>query len=417
MDKNFYFKTSCRMCARIKIQKIMELTPTPPGNNFLNEDQIGDPEPVYPLELYLCQDCGHIQLGHVVDPKILYQNNYSYLSGTSAYFVAHLKDYASNMIKQFDLTPKTLVSDIGSNDGTCLQFFQNRGMKVLGVDPATKIAQLATQNGVETVADFFSYDLAKRLRQEHGPAGFITSHNACAHIDNLDDVVRGVEHWLDDNGIFVLEVGYFLDVFSNIWFDTIYHEHVDYHTVEPFIHLFDRFGMEVIQVERVAPQGGSIRVMVQKKGGRYDKDGSIDELIALEHQAGLREIKTYTDFANRILNVRDSLLDTLRELKNKGKSIAAYGAPTKATTLMTHFKLGKELIDFIVDDNLLKQNLYSPLSHIPILSSDMIYKKKPDYLLILAWNFADPIMKIHKKYGSEIGTFIVPMPELRLINQ
>ena len=416
MARDFYLRTTCRMCAGEQVQKVMELTPTPPGNNFLKEHEIGNPEPVYPLDLYLCEECGHVQLGHVVDPKILYQNDYSYVSATSAFFVAHLEDYASSMIGRFGLTPDTLVSDIGSNDGTCLRFFQKGGMKVLGVDPATEIAARATESGVETVADFFSYDLAKRLRQEHGPAGFITSHNACAHIDNLDEVVRGVEHWLNDDGLFVLEVGYFLDVYSNVWFDTIYHEHVDYHTVEPFKYLFDRFGMEVIQVERVAPQGGSIRVMAQKKGGKHAKDGSVEALIELEHQTGLREVKTFSDYADRISNVRARLLETLRELKVDGKSIAGYGAPTKATTLMTHFKLGSELIDFIVDDNPLKQNFYSPLSHIPVLSAEMIYEKKPDYLLILAWNFANPIMKMHERYGREIGKFIVPMPEPGIVD-
>ncbi len=403
------------MCEEGSLTKAMSLTPTPPGNDFLTKEELGRDEPVYPLDLYFCEACHHIQLGHVVDPKILYQKNYSYVSATSAYFVNHLKHYAKDMVERFDLKPGDLAVDIGSNDGTCLSFFKDKGMKVVGVDPATEIAGKATENGIDTIADFFGYRLAVELRKKYGTAKFITSHNACAHIDNLFDVVKGVEHWLDADGVFVLEVGYFVDVYSNTWFDTVYHEHVDYHTVAPFEKLFNRVGMELISVERISPQGGSIRVMAQKKGGIIKRDDSVDELIALEAKLGLDKAETLHKLNHKISQVRDKLHNLIHSLKADGKSIAGFGAPTKATTLMAHFGLDATVLDFIVDDNPLKQGLFTPITHIPVLSADALYKMKPDYVIILAWNFAEPIMQMHKKYSEQVGQFILPMPNPEIV--
>jgi hypothetical protein len=404
------------MCGCCSLVKAISLTPTPPGNDFLSKEELGRFEPVYPLDLYFCKECHHIQLGHIVDPKILYQKNYSYVSSTSADFVSHLKSYAEKMVERFSLKAGDLVSDIGSNDGTCLNFFKKQGMNVLGVDPAIEIAKKATENGINTIPDFFGYKLAIELRKEYGAAKYITSHNACAHIDDLFDVVKGVEYWLDQKGIFVLEVGYFVDVYTNTWFDTIYHEHVDFHTVGPFEKLFERVGMEVIAVERISPQGGSIRVMAQKIGGDRKKDDSVEKLIALERKLGLDQVNSLSQFNERINAIRDKLQKLIYSIKNEGKTIAGFGAPTKATTLMAHFGLDETMLDFIVDDNPLKQGLFTPITHIQVLSSEELYIQKPDYLLILAWNFSQPIMKMHKKYSSNIGNFIIPMPEPKVIS-
>jgi SAM-dependent methyltransferase len=395
----------------------MSLTPTPPGNRLLNKVELGSPETVYPLELHFCQACTHVQLGHVVDPKILYQKDYLYVSGTSGEFVRHLRDYASKMVDRFGIEPGSLVADIGSNDGTCLSFFKQAGMKVLGVDPATAIAEAATASGIETVPGFFSLALSKELRTKYGPAAFITSHNACAHIDQLEDVVRGVEHWLKDDGLFVLEVGYFADVYSNLFFDTIYHEHLDYHTVAPFRNLFARAGMELISVERIKPQGGSIRVIAQKVGGTLPPNGSVEELIEFERSIGLDSASTLTKFGENIGHLGARLRALLIALRSEGKSIAAYGAPTKAVTLLSHFQIGAELLDFVVEDNPLKHGRFLPLSHIPVVSTDELYVRNPDFLLLLAWNFAEPIMAMHRRYADAGGRFIVPMPDPRIVQK
>ncbi|HUS65243.1 MAG TPA: methyltransferase domain-containing protein, partial [Kofleriaceae bacterium] len=243
---DYHRRETCRMCAGRALERALELTPTPPGNRVLTAEEIERPGPAYPLEVDFCRDCFHLQLAHVVDPRILYQKSYSYVSGTSPVFVQHLRDYAAGAVRAHRLAPGDLVVDIGSNDGTCLSFFQQAGMRVLGVDPATEIAARATEGGVETVPAFFDLELATRLRAERGPARLITSHNACAHIDDLDGVAAGVRHWLADDGVFIVEVGYLLDVFQNLWFDTIYHEHLDYHSVAPFRAFFARHDMELV---------------------------------------------------------------------------------------------------------------------------------------------------------------------------
>lgn len=413
-----YLRTQCRMCESANLEKVMALTPTPPGNNFLSQHELDLPEPAYPLDLYFCRECHHVQLGHVVDPKILYQKDYFYVSGTSSKFVEHLRDYADDMVRRFELKPGALVVDIGSNDGTCLRSFRQAGItRVLGVDPATKIARRATESGIETVGDFFSYDLAVELREKHGLATFITSHNACAHIDHLDDVIRGGRHWLADDGLFVLEVGYLLDVYENVWFDTIYHEHLDFHTVAPFKKLFARTGMEMIGVQRVSPQGGSIRVMAQKAGGPRRADGSVEALIELEQAKSLDKPETFVQFGLRINEVGTLLRSLVQSLKARGKTIAGYGAATKSTTLLAHFGLGKDDLAFIVDDNPLKQGLFSPAAHIPVVAVEELRHRRPDYLLILAWNFAEPIMANNQWYEDQGGKFIVPMPAPRIVER
>lgn len=412
---DFYLRTHCRMCDGTQMQNVVSLTPTPPGNNFRKADELSAPEPRYPLELHFCADCGHVQLGHVVDGRILYQNNYSYVSATSAKFVAHLRDYAYDMVRRLPVPAGALVADIGSNDGTCLRFFHEQGMKVQGVDPATDIAKRATEAGIPTVGDFFGEDVARRLRTALGPATLITSHNACAHIDQLDSVMRGVAHWLADDGVFVLEVGYLLDVYENVWFDTIYHEHVDYHTVGPFRALFARTGLELIGAERVSPQGGSIRIFAQRIGGPRRDDGSAARLIDLERDRGLTRPETFVAYGQRIHAVGQQLRDLIRGLKQEGKSIAGYGAATKATTLLMHFGIGKDELDFIVDDNPLKQGLFSPATHIPVVSPAELERRQPDYLLVLAWNFAEPIMASQQAFVARGGRFILPMPTARIV--
>lgn len=415
MVGDYYTRDTCRLCNGADLTTVIELTPTPPGNRVLTPEEGGHAMTTYPLEVRFCNECAHLQLGHVVDPRILYQQRYTYVSGTSPVFVAHLKDFAGDVIERFELRPGSLVVDIGSNDGTCLSFFKAEGFQVLGIDPATDIAHGATAGGIETLAEFFGLDLARRLRAERGAAKLITSHNACAHIDDLSDVLEGVTHWLQDDGLFVMEVGYFVDVYQNAWFDTIYHEHLDYHTVTPLPRFFSRFGLEILEVERITPQGGSIRVVAQKLGGPYLGDTSLTKLLALERGLEMDRPETFQAFIQRVNEVRGDLIRLLDGLKEEGKTIAAYGAPTKATTLLMHFGLGRDRLDFTVEDNPLKHNCLIPGALIPILPADELYERRPDYLVILAWNFANPIMQNHVRYHDEGGRFILPMPEPMIV--
>lgn len=415
MNENYYRRENCRLCNHKGLEDVINLTPTPVGNNFLSKNQLNKLETYYPLIVRFCKNCAHIQLADVVNPKILYQDDYKYVSGTSPVFVEHFRQYSKDVLSEYNIPAKSLIADIGSNDGTCLKFFKREGFRVLGIDPANEIAAKATAQGIPTVADFFSESLGKKLLKEHGPAYLITSHNACAHVDDLNGIMRGIQNWLADDGLFIFEVGYVLDVYKNTWFDTIYHEHLDYHSVKPLVPFFEGLDMELLSVKRVSPQGGSIRVHVQKKCGPRHFDSSVPKLIDLEERLGLDRPETFHAFEKKINVVKREILDLMRALKEKGKSIAGYGAPTKSTTLLTHFGMGKDILDFIVDDNPLKQGKFSPGFHIPIMDSEELYKRMPDYLVVLAWNFAESIMEKHREYKNRGGKFILPMPKANIV--
>ena len=415
-SENYFLRKDCRICRKEDLQRFLELEPTPPGNNFVNEGSTLKNEHRFPLELYFCNHCSHIQLGHIVDPTYLFQNNYSYVSSTSKVFVDHLNEYSDHASSLLGLDHNSFVIDIGSNDGTCLKGFQEKGINVLGVDPATEVANIANSNGIETIPDFFSKKLAQEIAQKYGKADLITSHNACAHIDDLDSVISGVSDLLKEDGVFIMEVGYFRDVFENKWFDTIYHEHLDFHTIMPLNKLFHRFDMELFNVERISPQGGSIRVFTQKKNGSRKINENLSVLINEETKAGLNDINKLKTFQVEIEKVKQQFKTLIDEISTTGNKIAAFGAPTKATTLCYFFDINKEDIDFIVDDNKLKQGLLSPGKHIPVYESDKIYSEKPDYLLILAWNFAESIMEKHDDYLKSGGKFILPMPKPVIIS-
>ena len=390
---------------------VLSLAPTPPANAFVGEHQLSDPQPSFPLDVFFCGDCHHVQLLDVVDPAVLFEN-YVYVSGTSPVFVKHFRDYAEAVIGAYAPEPGSLVFDIGSNDGTLLKAFRDRGFRVLGVDPARDIAASATAEGIETVTGFFSATMAEDLLARHGPASVITANNVFAHIDDLGGVLDGVRVLLDDDGVFVFEVSYLVDVFEHTLFDTIYHEHLAYHGVAPLVPFLDAHGMELIGAERVSSHGGSLRAVAQKAGGKRPVSDNVDGLIALERSMGLDKAATYRDFGARIDIVKAELASLLLEKKDQGRSIAAFGAPAKATTLMHHFGIGPDLIDFIVDDSPLKQGLYSPGMHIPVLPSQAIYDRKPDDIVILAWNFAAPIMEKHQAFRQAGGRFIVPLPNV-----
>jgi SAM-dependent methyltransferase len=317
-------------------------------------------------------------------------------------------------LDRFKPAPGSLVLDIGSNDGTLLKCFKQAGMAVLGIDPARAIARAASGQGIETLTDFFSLPLAEKIREERGPAAVITANNVFAHADDLIGITEGIRHLLAPDGVFIFEVSYLADVYRDTLFDTIYHEHLAYHTVKPLAGFFARHGLELIAAERIESHGGSLRGIVQHAGGPHKIAASVAARIAEEERLGLDKSATLTQFAADIDGIKRNLTAVLKDLKAHGKSIAGFGAPAKATTLMYHFGLGPDVIDFIVDDSPLKQGLFTPGHHIPVLPSAALYERNPGYVLILAWNFAGPIMKNHEKFTRAGGHFIVPLPKVQV---
>ncbi len=411
MKQHYTHRRSCRLCNDTNVRCVFQLESTPPANAFVKKEDITKPQSIYPLKMYFCEKCFHLQLLDILDPHELFEN-YVYVSGTSPLFVKHFERYAEFIIKNY-LDKSSFVVDIGSNDGTLLEFFKKNGHSVLGIDPAKNIAKNATEKGIETLPIFFDKENAQKIIGKYGHANVITANNVFAHIDNLNGFVQNVRDLLSDDGIFVFEVSYLLDVVENTLFDMIYHEHISYHSILPLVSFFEANEMQIIQVLRGDTHGGSIRVIVQKKNGPYKISESIKDIIQNEREKKLDKIETFQKFFENIEQRKLEFISLIDELKSKKKVLAGYGAPAKATTLMYHFGIGPETIDFIVDDSILKQGLYTPGKHIPILSPDTIYEKKPNYLIILSWNFAESIMEKHDMY-KKIGHFIIPLPKLKV---
>ena len=391
----------------------MSLAPTPPANAFVAADRLAEDQALFPLDVGLCERCAHVQLLDVLDPAVLFED-YVYVTGTSPSFVAHFEAYAAEVVAAYGVAEGDLVVDIGSNDGTLLRAFQAAGAQVLGIEPAKAIARSANAAGIDTRVDFFDLALAQTLRDERGPAKCITANNVFAHIDDLGGTLDGVGALLAPDGVFVAEFSYLADVVEKTLFDTIYHEHLDYHSLGPLIGFFDRHGMQVFDAQRTPVHGGSLRVFAApQEAGREVRPGVAD-LIAEERRSGLDRAATFRRFGDEISRRGAELTSAVRRNKGEGKHIAGFGAPAKATTLMYHFGLGRDDLEFIVDDSPWKQGLYSPGLHVPIMSAQAIAERKPDVLLILAWNFAEPIMAKHQGFRDGGGRFIVPLPEVRV---
>lgn len=406
--------STCRVCKRKNLEKVFSLGPTPLANAFLEVSQIDQPESFYPLDVYFCKDCSLLQLGHAISPEVLFRN-YVYASSTSPVFVAHFEEFAEDVYKRFNLNGGSLVIDIGSNDGILLKPFKKREANVLGIDPAEKIAEMATKQGIETIARFFSFDLAKEIVEQYGKAKVVTATNVFAHIDDLDEAIRGVKKLLTADGVLIIEVPYLMDFLKKGLFDTVYHEHLSYFALKPLITLFDKLGMVVFDVQKVATHGGSLRVFVKKVKGSYKICQSVNRLLKKEAKMKLSFIDVYREFARRVYKNKARLIKLLADLKAKDKKIVGYGAAAKGNTLLNFFGIGVETLDFIVDDSPLKQGLYTPGRHIPVVSSSELYKRKPDYVLISAWNFAEPIMQNHVKFAKMGGKFIIPVPQPKIV--
>ena len=407
-------RNTCRLCGSTDLSMVLSLAPTPPANAFLAKSDLLKQEPFFPLDIFFCDKCFHVQLLDIVDPEVLFRH-YVYVSGTSPTFVEHFRKYSEFVCGEFGLNSSGFVFELGSNDGTLLRFFKDKGMAVLGVDPAISIAEKATEQGIPTLPIFLTKDEAEKIQKQYGAADLVLANNVFAHIDDLTGTAAAVTTLLKPDGVFVFEVSYLLDVMEKTLFDTIYHEHLDYHSVKPLEKFFSHLGMELFHVQRVDSHGGSLRGYVQRKGGKQKVRPSVQDFIAVEEKKGLYRAETFRKFADQINQLGASLNQRLRQLKGDGKKIIGFGAPAKATTLMHHFGIGPEFIDFIVDDSPLKQNLYTPGLHVPVLPFSAIEDFRPDYILVLAWNFAEPILKKLSNFRNNGGHVIVPLPELKEI--
>jgi len=403
------------MCKSSNLEKFLDLGMHPHSDSFLTAEEIEQPETFYPLAVFLCHDCGLIQIGMTVDGKILYQKNYIYEASITETGKSHYFGMAEDVCRRFSLPLKSFVVDIGSNVGVLLMGFKKLGMTVLGVDPAPNIAKIAVeQYGIDTIPDFFTRALAEKIVKERGRASVIAATNIFAHIADLHDAIKAVNVLLDKNGVFVIESPYLVDLLKNLEYDTIYHQHLRYLSVKPMSKFFADYGMEIFDVEKASIHGGSIRVFVGRKGA-HTVSPNVKTFLDLEDSENVYSIERLRKFAADVQEHRMLLVELLYGIKQKGKRIACVSAPAKGNTLLNYCHITNEIVDYATEKSKLKRNLYTPGMRIPIYGDEKLLEDMPDYALILAWNFADEIMKNMSEYKKRGGKFIIPVPKPRIV--
>jgi len=404
----------CRLCGSQELIPIVDLGHHPPSNAFLSASALSQPETSYPLRVVTCDLCGFSQLDYVVPARVLFGPDYPYDSSISNFFRTHFAEMSGNIVDRFELDRESRVVDIGSNTGTLLAGFKQRGVRVLGIEPADGMAEKANERGIETINEFFSEDLAKQVREEFGPADVVTATNVFAHIDDLGSVVSGVRTLLAPGGVFVTESQYFLDLVSHVEFDMIYHEHLSYMTVRPLVDFFKKQGLELFDAERVSSHGGSIRVYAGFPGS-HAITRNVAVFCDAEESAGVLSAKTLGSFGNRVAESRDALLDMLYRFRVEGKSVVGLGAPAKGNTLINYCKIAPQLMTYITEKAEDKIGLFTPGMHIPVVAEDILLTETPDYGVIFAWNLKEEIMKNLKAFEQRGGRFVVPIPTVTVV--
>jgi hypothetical protein len=409
----FYKREDCRLCKSININCQLSLNPTPPADSYVEKKNIDQTQTLIPLDLYLCDDCGHTQLGHVIDAEEVYLN-YIYETDSTLGLGEHFKLCADDIVNNFKPVPGGLVVDIGSNDGILLKYFKDLGMKTLGIDPMPGIAEKATKKGIETLPDFFNYDLAKKIVKNYETPAIISSNNLVADTDELDDFINGIKAMMDKNTLFFFETFYFyLQVNNNVW-DFTYHEHYSYFTVKPLKAYFKKLGLEIIDIKPNNTKGGSMRVALQLIGGNREVSENVEQFIQKEEKEGFHTPEIFQSYFKKISYGKDQYRKFINKVKQDGKKIVGYGASATSTTLMYHYEMEDDL-DYLVDDFEAKQDLYSPGMGLPVFPPSKLYEEKPDFIVILAWRYQEKIIAKHQEFIENGGKFILPLPSLKII--
>lgn len=403
----------CILCLEPQVREFLDLGSTSLANGYLAKEELDVIEPTYPLVVGLCDGCGHVQLIEKVKPAEMF-THYLYVSSASDTLKAHLYELSDVVAERFNLDSDDLVIDIGCNDGTLLSGFMRHSVRVLGVDPAENLAELAKNSGADRFVGFFGSDTAEHIVETWGQATAITATNTFPHIPDLHDFVTGVLKALKPGGVLVLEVHYLRDLLDQGAFDTIYHEHVSYWALQPMKNLFELFGMEITDAERLPLHHGQLRVFVQRKG-----EGTVlpavQEILNNEKAHNVAEFPTYKRFADTARRIKQELGQTLKDLTEQGKTVVGYGAPAKASTLLKFLGIDQNTVRYIVDRSPLKQGRFTPGLHVPIVHPERLLEDQPDYALLFSWNFVDEIIEQQAEYRSRGGKFILPVPEVKII--
>lgn len=391
----------------------LDLGNTPLADRILTSEQLQQPEPVYPLEVAFCPQCSLVQILRTVPPEDLFSGDvYYYYSSFSDALLKHSRENVHDLIARRALDSSSFVVELASNDGYLLKNYIEQDIPVLGIDPCAGPARAAQDIGVPCMITFFTLALAQQLRDEGKQADVVHANNVLAHVPDTNGFVEGIGTLLKDTGVAVIEAPYVKELIDHCEFDTIYHEHLCYFSVTALDHLFRRHSMYLNDIKELSIHGGSLRLYVEK---HENVGANVRRLLAAEKELHIDRIDYYQDFSNRVVGVKHALNDLLADLKSRGKRLAAYGAAAKGGTLINYAGIGTDLIDFVVDRNVHKQGKYMPGGHIPILSPEALLEEKPDYVLILPWNFADEILEQQAEFRARGGKFIIPIPEPRVV--
>ncbi len=401
----------CRTCQSRNTYHFLSLGKHPHANYFLKESQLSQKEDKHPLDAYACLDCALIQVKNYVPSEFF--RNYVYVPSASGVMVEHFSEFAKKLIKTYKPTKKDLIIDVGSNDGTFLSNFKDSGIRILGIEPARNLAEAAQKKGVATLSEYFKPEIAAKVRTQFGTAKIITATNTANNIDDLRGMMKGILSLLSNDGVFVIEIPHAQDLIKKNEFDTIYHEHLSEFSVMSVKKLYDPFGLHIANIDRLPIHGGSMRIYAERKKPKSSR--VLNTWLAGEKRAGLFSKPAYDRFALAVKKNKEKMLKLLASIKKEGKSIAGYGAPAKGNTLLNYYGIGRETLDFLVDRNPLKHGLYSPGMHLKVYPVDQILKARPDYLLILAWNFKDEVIRQQNEFKKLGGKFIVPIPHPKII--
>jgi SAM-dependent methyltransferase len=407
-------RRTCRLCDDANPEPVLSLTPTPVANSYVDAAHRDEAQPSYPLDLFRCRRCGHVQLLDVVDPFSIFQRHRSAISAVAAR-VASTVDHANALLARYRPPPGSLIVGIGSNDGTMLRVVQDAGFVPFGIEPAVALAGMAIAHGVPTFPGFFTAAIADRVEEENGRAAMIVATSVLTHVDDLKDVVAGVRRLLAPGGIFAFDVGYLGDLVEKGLFDAVRHECLDYHAVGPLDRFLSAHGLELIAVERTDADGGRLRGVAQHAGGPHSADGSVAAFRALERRLCLDDAETVRALAAPIKAHTRALRDRLDAIRAAGGRIAAYGATTRATTLLHHLGVDAATLEFVVDDIDWKHGLFTPGLHLPVLAPEALERCRPDWLLVLAWDAADTIMRSCAAFRHAGGRFLLPLPDIRVV--
>ena len=407
-------RTTCRVCGHDAFEPILSLGPSPLANAFLRSEEEFSSEPFFPLDLYFCRECSLLQLLDVVNPEVMFRH-YLYVTGTSTTMAEHNTAFAKLMAGRLELRPADLIIDIASNDGSLLRCFRDLGMATLGVEPARNLAMQASDAGIETVNDFLSPALAEAIRAKRQPARLVSANNVLAHVDDPASFLTACRTLVGDDGLITIEVPWVRELLDRLEYDTVYHEHLSYFSATSLLHLCARVGLAAVRIERVPVHGGSLRIYLSRSAPRHSPEALAFQ--SAEADAGVTDTARYRRFAEDVRSHREKLRALIERLRADGSEIVGYGAPAKGNTLLNYCGITTATLPYTVDKNPLKVGLLTPGTHIPVkpVSALLDAPRRPDYVLILAWNFADEIMQQLRSYRERGGRFIVPIPEPQVV--